>query len=437
MPEPADGARAAQIAGDGSKRCFRNAGQIYYGEVIESEAGDAVRHGFGRHLVTATTVNGASVTLGRYEGAWRQGKMTGTGVYRWMDGSVYSGFFVDGRPHGHGELKWSEGSEYDGAWRDGEMDGQGRFYDAFNGIAVQGFFKRNCFRRHDGTWTDMRAQRERHRSSWLHIGAVGLSPEAKTRVTLRCAPDALASHVAAALSDNLVPFVLPGAGCPASNPGSSDCKGSRQGQAPMWCLEGDAFEGQGCTPETTVHVSYVAAERRRNRDHSDIFREALCKALMTCRPFALVFGDGGANPQDGESPPPSWQLPTHLGESSLPPDLFDLMHFHASGAAERFLPAEKRAAATKASTATAAPALPPVVATPDPGEQGGEPGEEAAVPTIPPTAPPLVYLLRFVLVSLRRLPPGAGPEDVRTHLAKRFGEHVPLHRVAAIVVDEP
>lgn len=424
---------AAKTAGDGVKRCFRNAGQIYYGEVVESEGGDILRHGFGRHLVTATTVTGGAVTIGRYEGAWRQGRMTGTGVYRWMDGSVYTGSFVHTQPHGHGHLAWPEGSEYDGAWKNGEMDGQGRFYDAFNGIAVQGFFKRNCFRQHDGTWTDMRAQRERHRASWLHIGAVGPSPEAQTRVTLRCSPDALASHIATALHDNLVPFVLPGGGCPELPPG-----GAEGGKAPLWCLEGDLFEGHGCTAETTVHVSYVAAERRRSRDHSDVFRQALCQALLTCRPFALVFGDGGANPQDGEGPPASWQLPTHLGESSLPADLFDLMHFHASGAADRFLPADKKdAAAAKAAATALAPAVPPVVEAPDPAAEGGEPGAEAVETPMPPVPPPLVYLLRFVLVSLRRLPQGAGPEDVRAHLARRFGEHVPLHRVAAIVVDEP
>mmetsp|Transcript_10257 Transcript_10257/g.23111 ORF Transcript_10257/g.23111 Transcript_10257/m.23111 type:complete len:395 (-) Transcript_10257:8-1192(-) len=386
----------------GGRRCFRNAGQIYFGDVVEAEDGTCERQGLGLQIVTAVTVLGDTVVWGRYKGSWKRDKMTGSGTYRWSDGSVYEGFFVDGRPHGHGKFTWPEGSSYDGMWAEGEMTGQGSFYNAFDGITRMGVFHRNSVRMHDGSCVDLRQRREQHRIERLRIGYSGPGPEATIPV-LRCGPSEVSARVSAVLREPpyLVPLVLATSMVPREVPGHS---GSHSA-APLWCLQqGDC----GLSGSTTVHLAFAAAEKRRRHDVHEIFRSAIREALLTYRPFALVFGDGsdGGNPQVEESLPPSHSLNEFFDAMSLPQDLFDLRHFQGSGGPDNFLPPDKRGFKCP----SLAQELPPM------------------------SAPATVHLLHFVLVSLRRLGRDPTDDEVRSHLTRRFAEHVPLHRVAAIVV---
>merc|ERR1712113_113547 len=92
-------------------------------------------------------------------------------------------------------------------------------------------------------------------------------------------------------------------------------------------------------------MGHVATEKRRKRDYPELFRHAIREALLTYRPFCLVFGDdvdGGGIPQDGNPLPVAFGLDEFFEPTSLPLDLFDLQHLHNSGASEKFLPPEKR-----------------------------------------------------------------------------------------------
>lgn len=411
------------------ERCFRSAGQIYYGDVIAGKAcdgeGEFLRHGHGLQIATSNTVAGDTVIWGRYKGAFKNDKMTGVGVYRWSDGGVYKGDFLEGKPHGTGKLTWPEGSTYDGSWIEGEMTGQGSFFSAFTGVTSNGTFYRNCLRQHDGSWLDVMRQREKHRSKLLRIGGLGDGAEMLLPVS-RCSPEQAIVHVSSILKEGppfLVPLVLADSSCATH--------GAQQGRnaVPLCFLEGGDY---GCQAETTVHLAYAAAEMARKRDCPLIFREAIRQALLTYRLFALVFGAEVASDLD-ERPPAAWSLAKFFHPFSLPPDLFDLQHFHGSGFAERFLPTERRGGLVSRSGGTKERPGPESAK-----EAEGEEGEAAEDPSLHPPMlpPPMLFVLHFVMVSLRTVSADLDDDAIRAQVVRRFSEHMPLHRVSIVVVSE-
>eukprot|EP00933_Yihiella_yeosuensis_P026492 TRINITY_DN20578_c0_g2_i1.p1 TRINITY_DN20578_c0_g2~~TRINITY_DN20578_c0_g2_i1.p1 ORF type:complete len:397 (-),score=70.01 TRINITY_DN20578_c0_g2_i1:220-1410(-) len=389
----------------GGRRCFRSSGQIYFGDVDEKEDGSCIRHGLGLQIVTAETVKGENVVWGRYQGSWKKDAITGSGVYRWSDGSVYEGCFLNGRPHGHGRLKWPDGSSYDGSWYDGELHGQGTFVCGYDGIESHGIFRRNCLRQHDGTWLDLVRRREERRVLSLSIGA---DMEVSLPIQ-RCTPQEVHACVEDVLRQPpyMVPLVLATTSCPAASGGSA---------APLWCLE--AAEN-GCTAATTVHLSHAADLKQRQRDFAPVFRDAIREALLTYRPLGLVFGDD-ANPQDEDADgpaPKNWSLREFFDRLTLPLDIFDLRHFHGSGMADLFLPLEKQG----------------LVGKPAPQEAAGEDDEEPTPAHPPLLLPPTLNLLNVALVSLKRIS-DEGDDSVRKHVRGRFSAMAPLHRLSIIVV---
>lgn len=412
------------MAGKGNRRCFRNEGQIYYGEVREREDGTCVRHGLGLQIVTAETVTGETVVWGRYQGAWRQDQMTGSGVYRWSDGSVYEGCFVNRQPHGHGRLTWPEGSSYDGDWRTGEMHGQGTFTNGYDKLEVHGFFWRNCIRDHQQKWVDQVKLRESLRLNHLKIGSY--PPESVTLPIHRCAPEELLDKVNQVLREPpfLIPLIIAESTCVAG-PGVS--------AAPLGYLE----EGKlGCTANTVVHLEYAAREKQRKRNHKPFFRDAIQASLLQSRPFALIWGDEPPNDPydsfwdaaDSEPVPKDWSLANFFEDLVLPLDIFNLQHFHGSGMADGFLPSDKRGLVRREKTEVTEP-----VEEADETPEGETP--EAACPAMLP--PPVIHLLRVALVSMQKLPSSVRDEAVRTHVIRRFSACVPLHRICVIVVRDP
>lgn len=400
------------------KKCLKHAGQIYYGDCIWGPDGQLIRQGYGRQVNTALTVTGESVTLGVYEGFWNNDKMNGGGVYRWSDGSCYEGNFSNCQIHGYGKFTWPEGSIYDGTWQNNEMKGQGRFDSGFDGDFSEGFFHRNCFRQHDARWTDVYRVREQLRAQKLKMCPI----DPKMVPLMKCAADhkEIMSKCHEALLQNLVPFIFADASA---------------GSSPLGCLE----DGErGLTAKTTLHVSYAAQSKRRQHDYQQLFTDAIQEALLTYRPFALVFGDTEGNPQtgaEGDAVPATWKLSEFFNRHSFPPELFDLKLFHGRGRAHAFLPRDK--------LDTLLPMAPihPDAQVPDAEQEATE--DPAAIPDEPPSnvkpappqlTPPTAYLLRFFLVSLRILEAGLSPQEIRERVVRRYSEHVPLHRVAIIVV---
>ena len=112
---------------------------------------------------------GSSVSLGAngstYEGSWKDGKMNGYGIlkylnqnvpsldylsklisFRYANGDVYEGNFQDGQPHGHGTLKrghflTSAAHVYVGQWEAGQKNGYGVMDDIVTGEKYMGMWQ--------------------------------------------------------------------------------------------------------------------------------------------------------------------------------------------------------------------------------------------------------------------------------------------------------
>merc|ERR1712070_949914 len=197
---------------------------------------------------------------------------------------------------------------------------------------------------------------------------------------------------------------------------------------PLWCLEEPQAEGsRGCTPQSTVYIAYAALEKKRKRDDQQVFRKAIREALLEYCPFVLVFGaTDGANPQDGEPLPATWRLPEFFDSFCLPTHLFDLQHFHSSGGVEAFLPEEEKVPLRSAANESGPGLGATAEETADAPAEGGE----------PPVPPPVVPILRFAIVWLGRVEANLNDNDVRKHIGRQFATHVPLHRMATIVVGD-
>jgi hypothetical protein len=55
-------------------------------------------------------------------------KLTGKGICRYTDGSVYVGHFHDDDLHGLGKYEYAEGDIYDGEWKNGQWGGRGTYW---------------------------------------------------------------------------------------------------------------------------------------------------------------------------------------------------------------------------------------------------------------------------------------------------------------------
>lgn len=100
-------------------------GDVYDGDWIDGE-----RSGKGNYIYA----NGSS-----YEGDWLDDKRTGKGVLRFADGNSYEGDFKDDRWNGLGRYCYSYGGYYDGSFVDNLRMGRGIYH----------YFDGNCY---DGDW---------------------------------------------------------------------------------------------------------------------------------------------------------------------------------------------------------------------------------------------------------------------------------------------
>ncbi|CAL8291222.1 unnamed protein product [Lota lota] len=90
-------------------------------------------------------------TLGQsdqYQGHWKEGKMHGSGIYRYSSGELYEGLFRDGVRHGHGmlrsgKLNSSSPSVFIGQWANDRKTGYGVFDDITMGEKYMGVWQEN------------------------------------------------------------------------------------------------------------------------------------------------------------------------------------------------------------------------------------------------------------------------------------------------------
>ena len=51
--------------------------------------------------------------------------MHGQGVYKWLDGRIYTGNYLNDKKDGFGVYKWADGRAYLGNWKNGKQHGEG------------------------------------------------------------------------------------------------------------------------------------------------------------------------------------------------------------------------------------------------------------------------------------------------------------------------
>ena len=178
---PPDGLSAARVYKDSQ---MLEDGSHYEGEwaSLRTTAGtqgyDRVREGFGvQRFMDGSIYEGwfkgdRAHGKGRlihtdgyiYEGDWFEDKAQGRGIYTNQDGSKYEGQFYEDRQEGKGTEVWADGAQYTGEYKNGKKNGRGLFkwtdgsqYDGEfvdNNFEGQGEYRWADGRVYKGTWVN-------------------------------------------------------------------------------------------------------------------------------------------------------------------------------------------------------------------------------------------------------------------------------------------
>lgn len=126
------------------------------GSVYEGAFKDGKLHGFGvyKYMPSGDV----------YEGEWKADMKHGQGRYSFAGGDSYIGTWYMGKKHGKGKFSFSSGDEYYGSWKSDVMEGYGVFKLERNGDQYEGYWARGlreglgvlrtgtgCI--YDGEWT--------------------------------------------------------------------------------------------------------------------------------------------------------------------------------------------------------------------------------------------------------------------------------------------
>lgn len=99
--------------------------------------GIIMKHGEGYLLHSSSSIS--DITREEYKGSWKEDKMEGFGIYKYISGAVYTGEWVNNKHEGQGTYEFPDGTVYSGSWKNHRMDGEGTFQDK-NGRKWQGEF---------------------------------------------------------------------------------------------------------------------------------------------------------------------------------------------------------------------------------------------------------------------------------------------------------
>ena len=89
-----------------------------------------------------------------YTGDWRENKISGIGVYSWLDGRKYQGEWLDNNMEGMGIYIWNDGRQYRGQYKDDKKHGFG-IYTWADQRCYEGYWykgKQHGLYGHHGTW---------------------------------------------------------------------------------------------------------------------------------------------------------------------------------------------------------------------------------------------------------------------------------------------
>ena len=79
----------------------------------------------------------------KYVGELKDGSVYGQGTYTFANGDMYEGEYKDGVSNGQGTYKWANGDKYVGEWKDNQRTGRGIIYSAIGSIKDSGIYKDN------------------------------------------------------------------------------------------------------------------------------------------------------------------------------------------------------------------------------------------------------------------------------------------------------
>ena len=63
----------------------------------------------------------------QYSGEFKENSINGYGKYQWNDGRLYEGNFKDNKMEGFGRYVWPQGEEYEGEYKNDKRHGKGKF----------------------------------------------------------------------------------------------------------------------------------------------------------------------------------------------------------------------------------------------------------------------------------------------------------------------
>ena len=84
------------------------------GSIYSGEFKDGVKHGKGEWRKAANNPK-----CNRFEGEYTNDKKNGTGTFTWESGNTYHGTYINDERMGYGEMYWTDGSVYKGEWKKG------------------------------------------------------------------------------------------------------------------------------------------------------------------------------------------------------------------------------------------------------------------------------------------------------------------------------
>lgn len=106
----------------------------YEGEFLKGQF-----YGFGTYTYGPKSTS----AFEKYEGYYKKGKRSGTGILK-TDDWVYEGQFIDDLANGYGQIKFGNGDVYKGEFKNGEKHGYGTYTFA-TGEIEKGFYKNDLF----------------------------------------------------------------------------------------------------------------------------------------------------------------------------------------------------------------------------------------------------------------------------------------------------
>lgn len=113
-----------------------NAQNVVQENNTESNTQNQIAEDNSNNVVQSTP----TFSTGKYLGAFREDKRSGTGEFTWNDGTIYNGSWYEDKLSGKGKMTFSNKEEYEGDFKDNKRNGTGK-YIFKNGDVYEGAFK--------------------------------------------------------------------------------------------------------------------------------------------------------------------------------------------------------------------------------------------------------------------------------------------------------